>query len=76
MLLRIWVLLGVVGLSWANTKSVHRFKPIPGSSNGQEVTSNALVWDQYYGDPKHFRYAVESGKYSSETEVRGDPGGP
>lgn len=74
MMLRIWLLFGVIGLSWASSKSVHRFKPIPGSSNGQEVTSNALVWDQYYGDSKQFKYAVESGKYSSETEVKRSSG--
>lgn len=68
MLLRLWVLLSIVGLSWAYTKSVQTYKRTGGSA-GQQVTSSALVWEQYYGDSKQLRYAVESGKFVSETEV-------
>lgn len=67
MLLRLLMLLGIVGLSWAS-KSVQTYKII-GGSLGQQVTSSALIWEQYYGDSKQLRYAVESGKFSSETEV-------
>lgn len=68
MLLRLWMLLSIVGLSWAYTRSVQTYKII-GGSLGQQVTSSALIWEQYYGESKQLRYAVESGKYVSESEV-------
>lgn len=68
MLLRLWMLLSIVGLSWAYTKSVQTYKRT-GGSVGQHVTSSALIWEQYYGDSKQLRSAVESGKFVSETEV-------
>lgn len=68
MLLRLSVLLCIVGLSAAYTKSVQTYKRTSGSV-GQLITSNALNWEQYYGDSKQLRSAVESGKYESETEV-------
>lgn len=70
MLLRLLMLLSIVGLSCAYTRSVQTYKLI-GGSVGQQVTSSALFWEQYYGEAKEqLRYAVESGHYESEKEVR------
>lgn len=63
------MLLCIVGLSYAYTKSVQTYKRT-GGSLGQLITSNALIWEQFYGEPKQLRYAVESGEFQSETEVR------
>lgn len=68
MLLRLSVLLCIVSCSWAYTKSVQTYKRTS-ASVGQLITSNALIWEQFYGDAKQLRYAVESGKFVSETEV-------
>lgn len=60
--------LGLISLSWAMSKSVHTLKQTSGNVN-QMVTSSALGWESYYGDPKQLKYAIQGATYASDTEV-------